>query len=114
MKPKPITISPSYNFSKLNDWDDDDGFGPASEPLESAPIASIGINTRVVVLKHMFTLRDLEKDASLLLDLKDDVREECESLGVVTNVVLYDVRIKPRLFASADLLTRYQCNAERT
>lgn len=46
---------------------------------------------RVVVLAHVFTLEELAEDASLLLDLKEDVREECESLGKVTNVVLYDV-----------------------
>lgn len=40
----------------------------------------------------MFTLEELEEDATLLLDLKEDVREECSSLGDVTNVVLYDVR----------------------
>jgi hypothetical protein len=40
----------------------------------------------------MFTLEDIEKDASLLLDLKEDVRDECSTLGEVTNVVLYDVR----------------------
>jgi len=39
----------------------------------------------------MFTLTELEEDAALLLDLKEDVREECSSLGEVTNVVLYDV-----------------------
>jgi hypothetical protein len=39
----------------------------------------------------MFTLKELEEDPSLLLDLKEDVREECETLGEVTNVVLYDV-----------------------
>jgi len=38
----------------------------------------------------MFTLEDLEKDTSLLLDLKEDVRDECSTLGEVTNVVLYD------------------------
>lgn len=38
----------------------------------------------------MFTLEELEKDATLLLDLKEDVREECNTLGDVTNVVLYD------------------------
>ena len=48
-------------------------------------------NGRVVVLKHMFTLDELEEDPSLLLDLKEDVREECATLGDVTNVVLYDV-----------------------
>lgn len=39
----------------------------------------------------MFSLQELEEDASLLLDLKEDVRDECSSLGEVTNVVLYDV-----------------------
>jgi HIV Tat-specific factor 1 len=39
----------------------------------------------------MFSLQELDEDASLLLDLKNDVREECSSLGEVTNVVLYDV-----------------------
>lgn len=48
-------------------------------------------NSRVVVLKFMFTLKELAEDASLLLDLKEDVREECSTLGEVTNVVLYDV-----------------------
>ena len=48
-------------------------------------------NSRVVVLKHMFTREELEEDAALFLDLKEDVREECSSLGEVTNVVLYDV-----------------------
>jgi len=38
----------------------------------------------------MFTLKELEEDGALLLDLKDEVREECETLGEVTNVVLYD------------------------
>ncbi len=52
---------------------------------------------RVVVLKYMFTLKELEEDSSLLLDLKEDVREECSTLGEVTNVVLYDVGA---LFAS--------------
>jgi HIV Tat-specific factor 1 len=39
----------------------------------------------------MFSLRELEEDPALLLDLKEDVREEAETLGEVTNVVLYDV-----------------------
>lgn len=48
-------------------------------------------NSRVVVLKRMFTLKELAEDTSLLLDLKEDVRDECSTLGEVTNVVLYDV-----------------------
>ena len=48
-------------------------------------------NSRVVVLKHMFSIDELERDARLMLDLKEDVREECSTIGEVTNVVLYDV-----------------------
>jgi hypothetical protein len=43
------------------------------------------------VLKGMFAMQDLDKDPSLLLELKEDVREEAESLGQVTSVILYDV-----------------------
>lgn len=45
----------------------------------------------MVVLKGMFSLASLEKDPSLLLELKEDVREEAETMGQVTNVILYDV-----------------------
>ena len=50
---------------------------------------------RVVVLKHMFTLEELEEDPSLRPDLKEDMREERATLGNVTNVVLYDVSELP-------------------
>ncbi|TFK44678.1 hypothetical protein BDQ12DRAFT_641545 [Crucibulum laeve] len=73
---------------KLLEWDDEDGFGPMLKPEDN--LNAINKNSRVVVLKHMFTLKELEEDAALLLDLKEDVREECATLGEVTNVVLYD------------------------
>lgn len=72
---------------KLNEWGFDDGFGPQPDE-EETPAPRMG---RVVVLKHMFAPEDIEKDASLLLDLKEDVRDECSSLGEVTNVTLYDL-----------------------
>jgi HIV Tat-specific factor 1 len=74
---------------KLEEWDDEDNFGPSKTALDDVPV--VNKNGRVVVLKHMFTLKEIEEDASLLLDLKDEVRAECEMLGEVTNVVLYDV-----------------------
>jgi HIV Tat-specific factor 1 len=46
---------------------------------------------KIVILKHMYTLEELDQDPTLLLELKEDVREECEKLGEVTNVILYDV-----------------------
>jgi len=76
---------------KLEDWDSEDEFGPTLTATEKFSNQA-NKNGRVVVLKHMFTLAELEEDPSLLLDLKEDVREECATLGEVTNVVLYDVR----------------------
>lgn len=77
----------AFDYSKVGDWNFEDGFGPAEDPVEEdRPLVS-----RVTVLKHMFTLQELKDDPSLLLELKEDVREEAENLGDVTNVVLYDV-----------------------
>lgn len=67
--------------SRLADWDDDD------------PQALHETSSRwdkVVILKHMFTLKELEEDPAALLDIKEDIREECAKLGEVTNVVLFD------------------------
>lgn len=67
--------------SKLADWDSD----------EEAAAPSLRHGGKVVVLKHMFSKAELDEDPALLLDLKEDVREEAETLGEVTNVTLYDV-----------------------
>ena len=71
----------------MGDWDFEDGFGPMEDPEEeNRPLVS-----RVTILKHMFTPQELKDDSSLLLELTEDVREEAENLGDVTNVVHYDV-----------------------
>ena len=67
--------------SRLTDWDDDD---PQAIPDTSSRW------DKVVVLKQMFTLKELAEDPAALLDIKEEVREECEKYGKVTNVVLYD------------------------
>ncbi|KAL1862157.1 hypothetical protein Plec18170_000981 [Paecilomyces lecythidis] len=67
--------------SKLADWDDDD--------VAALPDTSSKWD-RVVVLKHMFTLKEIEEDPAAILDIKEDIRDECSKLGEVTNVVLYD------------------------
>ncbi|KAI9333312.1 nuclear mRNA splicing factor-associated protein [Obelidium mucronatum] len=46
--------------------------------------------SKIVILKHMFTKQEIDEDPTLLIDLKEEVREECEKLGEVTNVVMYD------------------------
>lgn len=39
----------------------------------------------------MFTLEELEEDATLMIDLKEEVREEAEGMGEVTSVTIFDV-----------------------
>lgn len=68
--------------AKLADWSDDD--------VAAIPTESTTKWQKMVVLRHMFTLAELEEDPAALLDIKEDIREECEKLGAVTNVVLYD------------------------
>lgn len=67
--------------SKLADWDDDD---------PSAMQETSSRWDKVVILKHMFTLEELDEDPAAMLEIKEDIREECEKLGQVTNVQLFD------------------------
>ena len=67
--------------ARLADWSDD-------EPSTIAETSSRF--DKVVILKHMFTLDELEEDPAAILDIKEDIREECSKLGEVTNVVLFD------------------------
>lgn len=71
--------------SKLADWDDDD---PSTLQETSSRF------DKVVILKHMFTQQELEEDPAAMLDIKDDIREECAKLGEVTNVVLFDKEVE--------------------
>lgn len=74
----------SSHRRKLQGWSsDEDNAGEAAVKAKNGG--------KVVVLRGMFTLAELEEDPTLLLDLKEEVRDECEKLGEVTNVTLYDV-----------------------
>ncbi|WVO18299.1 hypothetical protein L204_106014 [Cryptococcus depauperatus] len=75
--------------SKVTWHSDDEDEDPAA-PLGGPPPPTNNRYARVVVLKGMFVKEDLEKDPSLLLELKEEVREEAKTLGQVTSVVLYD------------------------
>ncbi|ATY61972.1 nuclear mRNA splicing factor-associated protein, putative [Cordyceps militaris CM01] len=68
--------------AKLADWSDDEA--PANVP----PISSK--KDKMVVLQHMFSRQELEADPAALLEIKEDIRDECSKLGTVTSVVLYD------------------------
>ncbi|ORY76631.1 hypothetical protein BCR37DRAFT_383264 [Protomyces lactucae-debilis] len=76
--------------AKLNDWSSSEDEREAFLPGRKDATADAGRHAKVVVLKHMFTLAELDEDPGLLLEVKADVREECETMGEVTNVVIYD------------------------
>ncbi|XWW92595.1 hypothetical protein V2A60_000520 [Cordyceps javanica] len=67
--------------AKLADWSDDET--PVTVPFNLK-------KDKTVVLQHMFTLQELAEDPASLLEIKEDIREECSKLGTVTSVVLYD------------------------
>ena len=69
-------------YSRLADWSDDD--------VSALPETGARLD-KVVILKHMFTLAELQEDPTAMLDIKEDIREECAKIGEVTNVVLYDL-----------------------
>jgi HIV Tat-specific factor 1 len=44
----------------------------------------------VCIIKHAFTLAELDEDDAAMLEIKEDIRDEAETFGPVTNVTLYD------------------------
>ncbi|KAL0082247.1 hypothetical protein J3Q64DRAFT_1634535 [Phycomyces blakesleeanus] len=81
-----------HQLKRKLDWFDDES-GKKDEKF-----------SKIVILKHMYTQEELDEDPTLLLELKDDVRGECEKLGEVTNVILYDVSIKFTLLFCFEVL----------
>lgn len=82
MKDKQKIIKKTQKLeARLADWDDD-------EPSTLQDTSSR--HDKVVILKHMFTLQELDEDPAAILEIKEDIRDECEKLGEVTNVVLFD------------------------
>ena len=71
----------------MEDWDSEDELDPILAVTDKSS-SQANRDGRVVVLKHMFTLKELEEDPSLLLDLEEDVREECATLGDVTSCAM--------------------------
>ncbi|CAO2650447.1 Nn.00g017390.m01.CDS01 [Neocucurbitaria sp. VM-36] len=63
---------------------------------------------KFVVIKHAFTLKELDEDAGAYLEIKEDMRTEAEKHGDVTNVTLFDkeedgiVTVRFREFESAE------------
>ncbi|KAL3962108.1 hypothetical protein ACCO45_003631 [Purpureocillium lilacinum] len=71
--------------AKLADWSDeeDERFTAPAEVVPSK-------GHKKVILRQMFRIFELEEDPANVLEIKEDVRDECSKLGTVTSVVLYD------------------------
>ncbi|KAG7826291.1 hypothetical protein KL909_000343 [Ogataea angusta] len=66
---------------KVNDWSDTEEDDEMRRLREE----------KTLIFKHCFTLKELEDDPAAILDIKEDIREGCEEIGEITNVVLYDL-----------------------
>ncbi|KAF4547523.1 RNA recognition motif-containing protein 22 [Elsinoe fawcettii] len=89
--------------ARLVDWDDDD---PQTLELEVKPASKWD---KTVIVKHMFTLEEMEEDENLITDLEEDIRDQAkaEEWGDIQHIEIYDeepegvVRIKFREATSA-------------
>ncbi|KAJ4343124.1 hypothetical protein N0V95_006739 [Ascochyta clinopodiicola] len=45
---------------------------------------------KVCILRYAFTLAELDEDDAAILEIKEDMRDEAETFGDVTNVTLFD------------------------
>lgn len=70
-------------LSRRLQWnEDDDADEKDSRQLKAA---------RTCILKHMFHPKEFNMDPGLILELKADIQTECEKLGQVTTVKVYEV-----------------------
>lgn len=72
------------NRSKLAEWSDNE------EEVAETFAPKKNKWAKVCVLRYAFTLAELDEDPAALLEIKEDMRDEAETFGEVTNVTLYD------------------------
>ncbi|VDK75970.1 unnamed protein product [Litomosoides sigmodontis] len=58
--------------------------------IEKKPRNYRPISDCTIVMKNMFTMEQMMKNATLLLDLEEEVRKVCERFGTVKKVVIHD------------------------
>jgi HIV Tat-specific factor 1 len=89
-------------YSKLAEWSDDEEevkeiFAPKKNKWQ-----------KVCVVKHAFTLEELDENPEAYFEIKEDMAEEAEKHGDFTNITLFDmeadgiVTIRFREFESAE------------
>lgn len=68
---------------KLNDWDEEEVKRVKTETNEKL--------SKIVTLKHVFTIEELQNDVDAEMDIKEDIYGGCGAIGTVRNVTLYDL-----------------------
>jgi HIV Tat-specific factor 1 len=71
--------------SKLTEWSDDE------DEVQKKTFAPTNKWAKIVIVKGAFTLEEIEEDKAARGDITEDMREEAEKFGVVTNVIVYDL-----------------------
>ncbi|KNG51319.1 splicing factor u2af-associated protein 2 [Stemphylium lycopersici] len=69
---------------KLNEWSDNE------EEVAEAFAPKKNKWAKVVIIKHAFTLAELDEEPEAYLEIKEEMREAAEEYGEVTNCTLYD------------------------
>lgn len=82
------TVSETDSRRKLAEWSDGE-----EDEVARTNVAPATTNkwARVVILKNLFTPEGLKEDPELRSDIIEDMREDGEAFGTVTNVVVYDL-----------------------
>lgn len=76
---------------RVADWAEDDEIQARKVAAEAAKAAKTAKRLeRTVILKHVFTLKELQEDPEAENDIKEDMYSGCEQVGTVAEVVIYN------------------------
>lgn len=63
----------------------------------------------VVVIKNLFDPRMFDDNLGLIIEYREDIKEECLKCGVVKKVVIYDVSLLTSIFFICECLSTCLC-----
>lgn len=72
-------------YRKLAEWSDDE------EEIAEKFATKKSKWAKVVIIKHAFSLKELEDEEEAYLEIKQDMRDVAERYGTVTNLTLFDL-----------------------
>ncbi|CAH2350053.1 cold sensitive U2 snRNA suppressor 2 [[Candida] railenensis] len=79
---------------KLADWGEGEAEISSNSTLPKADFIRRKIWDKTVVIENMFRLAELQSDPTLELEIKQDIQEECDKLGIgneITKIFVHDI-----------------------